>query len=311
MQPFFDPLGVRFFRCGKIFDIRITEKLLIDGINGNHLPRGEPAFFDDRLFGNVADANFGAHEEKAIFGDFIAGGSEAVSIKAGGNDSAVAERESGRSVPRLIHALVIFVKSPNFGGKGFLGAVGGRNKHKHCMEGTAARNGEKFEGVIQAGGVASAGLDDGVQKREIGRVEAGMREIGFAGVNPVTISPKRINFSVVSDHAERVGERPSGESIGAISLVEDGQGGLVSGILKIEVEAFELSASEHAFVNDDSGAKGGDIKWGGAVCGTAVFDFVPSQKENHFKSIIREFFGVGSSDKELFDSGGGEGGLFP
>jgi hypothetical protein len=179
------------------------------------------------------------------------------------------------------------------------------------MEGTAARNGEKFEGVIQAGGVASAGLDDGVEKREIGRVEAGMGEIGFAGVNPVTISPKRINFSVVSDHAERVGERPSGESIGAISLVEDGQGGLVSGILKIEIEAFELSTSQHSLVDDDSGAEGGDIEWRSAVCGTSMFDLVPRQKENHFKSIIRKLFRVGPCDKELFDSGGGEGGLFP
>jgi hypothetical protein len=205
---------------------------------------------------------------------------------------------------------VVLVKSPNFGGKGLLGAVGGGNKHKHCVEGTAARNGEKFEGVIQAGGVASAGLDDGVQKREIGRVEAGMREIGFAGVDPVTIAPERIDFAIVSDHAERVSEWPSGESIGAVSLMEDGERGLESRILKIEVEAFELSASEHAFVNDDSGAKGGDLKWGGAISGTAMFDLVPRQKENHFKSIIRKFFRVGPCDEELFDTRGREGGLF-
>jgi hypothetical protein len=93
--------------------------------------------------------------------------------------------------------------------------------------------------------------------------------------------------------------------------MEDGERGLESRILEIEVEAFELSASQHSLVDDDSGAEGGDIEWRSAVSGTAVFDLVPRQKENHFKSIIREFFGVGSSDKELFDSGGGEGGLFP
>jgi hypothetical protein len=136
-------------------------------------------------------------------------------------------------------------------------------------------------------------LDDWVQKREIGRIEAGVREIGFAGVNPVTIAPKRIDFAIVSDHAERVGEWPSGESIGAISLVEDGKGGLESGILEIEIKAFELSASQHSLVDDDSGAKGGDIEWRSAISGTPMFDLVPRQKENHFKSIIREFFGVG------------------
>ena len=138
-----------------------------------------------------------------------------------------------------------------------------------------------------------------------------MREIGFAGVDPVTIAPKRIDFAIVSDHAERVGEWPSGESIGAISLVEDGQGGLVSGILKIEIEAFELSTSQHSLVDDDSGAEGGDIEWRSAVCGTAMFDLVPRQKENHFKSIIRKFFRVGPCYEELFDTRGGEGGLFP
>ena len=129
-----------------------------------------------------------------------------------------------------------------------------------------------------------------------------MREIGFTGMDPVTVAANRINFAVVGDHAEGVGEGPSRESVGAVALMENGQSGFVSGILEVEVETFELGAGEHAFVNEKAGAEGGNIEGRGAIGSTAVFDFVAGQKKRKFKGVVGKFFGVGPSDQKLFDA---------
>jgi len=149
-----------------------------------------------------------------------------------------------------------------------------------------------------------------MEEGEIGGVETWVREIGFAGMNPVTVAANGINFSVVGDHTEGVGEGPSREGVRAVALMENCQSGFVSGILEVEVEAFELGAREHAFVNEKAGAEGGNIEGRGAIGSTAVFDFVAGQKEGKFKGIVGKFFGVGPGDEKLFDAWGGGSSLF-
>ena len=154
-------------------------------------------------------------------------------------------------------------------------------------------------------------MDNGVKERKIGGVEAWVGEIGFAGMDPVAVPADGINFSVMSDHAEGVGERPGGESVGAVALMENGQSGFVGRILEVEVETFELGAREHAFVNEKAGAEGGDIKRRGAGGGAAVFDFVAGKKEGQFEGVVGKFFSVGAGHEKLFDSWSGGGSFFP
>ena len=149
-----------------------------------------------------------------------------------------------------------------------------------------------------------------MEEGEIGGVETWVREIGFTGMNPVTVATNRINFTVVSDHPEGVGERPSREGVGAVALMENGQSGFVCGVLEVEVEAFELGAGEHAFVDEKAGAEGGNIEGRGTIGRAAVFDFVAGQKEGKFKGIVGKFFGVRPGDEKLFDAWGGGRGFF-
>ena len=149
-----------------------------------------------------------------------------------------------------------------------------------------------------------------MEEGEIGGVETWVREIGFAGMDPVTVATNRINFSVVGDHTEGVGERPSRESVRAVALMENGQSSFVSGILEVEVEAFELGTCEHAFVDEKAGAEGGNIEGRGTIGSAAVFDFVAGQKEGKFKGIVGKFLGVGPGDEKLFDAWGGGRGFF-
>jgi hypothetical protein len=65
---------------------------------------------------------------------------------------------------------VVLVKSPDFRGECFFRAEGGGNKHQHGVKRPTTGDGEEFESVIEAGRVTSTGLNDRVEKREIGGI---------------------------------------------------------------------------------------------------------------------------------------------
>lgn len=311
LQTVFHPLAVRFFGGGEFFNIGVAQKFFVDRINRNHFARGETTFFNDRFFGNVADPDLGPHKKESILGDFIAGRAKAVTIEAGGDDFAVAKGKGGRTIPRLVQAFVIFVEGANVGREGILRAIGGGDEHEHGVQGASPGNGEEFERVIETGGVASAGLNDRVEKRKIGGVEPGMRKVSFPRVNPVAIAAEGIDLAIVGDHTKGVCEGPGGEGVGAVALVKNSEGSFVGGILQIEIKAFELGAGQHPFVDDGAGTEGGNIERRGTIGGATVFDFVSRQEEGHFESIVGKFFGIGPSHKELFDPRSGKGGFFP
>ena len=133
-----NPLGVGLGGGGKVFDISVAEKFFGDGIDGDHFARSEAAFLDDGFFRDIANADFGAHDEETIFGDFVAGRAEAVAVETSGDDSPVAKSKGGGTIPRFVEALMIFVEGADFGGEAILGVKGGRDEHEHGMERAAA-----------------------------------------------------------------------------------------------------------------------------------------------------------------------------
>jgi len=108
-------------------------------------------------------------------------------VQAGGDHPAVAEGKGGRAVPRLIQTFVVLVESADIFRKVILRAEGGGDEHEHGIQRAAAGDGEEFESVIQAGGVAAPGLNDRVEQREIGRRDAGAGEVGLSGADPVAV----------------------------------------------------------------------------------------------------------------------------
>ena len=133
-----NPLGVGLGGGGKVFDISVAEEFFGDGIDGDHFARSEAAFLDDGFFRDIANADFGAHDEETIFGDFVAGRAEAVAVEASGDNSPVTKSEGGGTIPRFVEALMIFVEGADFGGEAILGVKGGRDEHEHGMERAAA-----------------------------------------------------------------------------------------------------------------------------------------------------------------------------
>ena len=97
---------------------------------------------------------------------------------------------------------------------------GFRNQHGHGVGQVAAGHEEQFEGVIEAGGIAAGGGDDGEQLLDIGS-EQRRGQDGLARVHPVDVAAEGIDFAVVGDVAVGMGELPGGEGIGGEALVDE------------------------------------------------------------------------------------------
>jgi hypothetical protein len=58
LQAVLDPLAVWFLRGGEFFDVGVAQEFFVDRIDRDYFSGGEAPFFNDRFFGNVADADF-------------------------------------------------------------------------------------------------------------------------------------------------------------------------------------------------------------------------------------------------------------
>ena len=87
----------------------------------------------------------------------------------------------------------------------------------------AAGHEEELKGVIEAGGIATGGRDDGEEFLDVG-TEQWRGQDGLAGVHPVDVAAERVDFAVMGDVAVGVGELPGGEGVGGEALVHQAEG---------------------------------------------------------------------------------------
>jgi hypothetical protein len=84
----------------------------------------------------------------------------------------------------------------------------------------AARKVEKFDGIIQRSGIASARLDNGKYFFDIVSEKIGTK-YRLARIHPVDISAQSVDFSVVADVPERMRQLPVGKRVGGKSLMHE------------------------------------------------------------------------------------------
>ena len=87
------------------------------------------------------------------------------------------------------------------------------------MREATARCDEKLKHVIEASRVALARHNERQKLRQIVTDDFALQE-RFAGAKAVQVTAQGVDFTVVSEIAERVSQRPSRERVGRITLVK-------------------------------------------------------------------------------------------
>ena len=154
-----------------------------------------------------------------------------------------------------------------------VGAVGGRHEHRHGVQDAAAAHRKNLQRIVEAGGIGAAGLDDRLEKVDVGSPEIGF-QLSLAGMHPIPVATDRVDLAIVGEHAERMGQRPGREGVCAVALVEKRDGRLVVRIRQVGVELFQGSRNEEALVNNCAVRERRSVEIFDFVGSSAILDFV-------------------------------------
>ena len=189
-------------------------------VHNQHLAWLQTAFFQYLVRLETYDSGFARHDHHSCFRDQISGRAQSVPVQHPACIASVSEQQGGRSVPWLHQYRMVFVEGFQvFADRVF---VIERLRYKHChgMRKAHAGHHEEFQNIVQGCTVAHSGLDyraDGLYVRDF---RCG--EDAFPCFHPGPVSSDGVDFSIVRQHPERLGETPCRERVRAESGVHEG-----------------------------------------------------------------------------------------
>ena len=203
----FEPVRERMF-----IDVLLLQFLIVDDPALYRVDEENPArvqaFLDFDVFRrNVEHPDFRSHHHEVVFRHVVTRRAQAVAVEDGANHAAVRECDRGRPVPWLHEATVILVESAPVGAHRFVRAPRLGDHHEHGERQRTPGHVEEFEHLIETGGVRIAFEHDRKQLLQVVAEQIRFAQ-GFARAHPVRIAAQRVDFAVVGDIAERLGERP-------------------------------------------------------------------------------------------------------
>ena len=166
------------------------------------------------------------------------------------------------------------------------------------MQDPAAAHREDFDSIVEAGGIGSSRLDDGLQQVDVLAPEIRL-QFGFAGVHPIPVAAHGVDFAIVRKHAERLRQRPGGEGVRAVALVEKRDRRLVIFARQVGVEFFERRGNKEPFVDDRAVRKRRNVKIRDLVGCGAVLDFVAREEKPALVVVVPH--SRGAADQHMLD----------
>ena len=228
-------------------------------VDQDHLPGPEGALLLHLLGREVEHPRLGGEHHEPVLGDGVARGPQAVAVEQGPDHVAVAEGHRGGAVPGLHQARVKLEEAAQVGSHGVLRPPRLGDEHEHGVLDVAAAGGEQLEHVVEAGGVAAALVDDRQQLLEVGAEQVGL-QLRLARADPVEVAAQGVDLAVVRQVAERLSKFPGGERVGAVALVDDGQGALEQRLVEVQVEGRDLGRHHEAFVDHGAAREAGNVE---------------------------------------------------
>ena len=228
-------------------------------VDEEHFARLQAPFLDNFFFRNRQYSHFGGQHHQIVIGNVIARGPQAVTVEGGADLPSVGKGDGGGAVPGLHDPRIIFVKCPPFFvHQGVAGPCFGYQKHHGVGQGIAARH-EKFQGVVDTGGIGLTLGDERPDLVEI--VSKKLRGHGAAAcIHPVEVTAQGVDLAVVTENPERLGQAPSGEGVGGKALMHQGQSRNHAFVGKVLVKTPHLMGQHHALEQQGSRREGENIE---------------------------------------------------
>ena len=299
---FLHPAAVRHAPGHFILGFSIGYQPVVHQVAVNHLPGTEAAFAGYFFRGNVRHARFRSQNENIIRGQRIARGAQAVAVQHGASIDAIGKNDGGRTVPGLHHGGVVFKETAHIRPQMVIDAPGLRHEHKHDMAQVPSGGGQQLNHVVQAGGIALAGGNKRQQLLQVIPQQSG-RQMRLTHAQVIQVPAQGIDFPVVGQIPEGMGQAPGWERIRAVALVDKSQGGFEMLAGQISVKSFNLRAEEQPLVHNAAAGAAAHI-----TAFHAPFHFPAHHEQFAFKfRLIRKTAAV---NEQLTDQGARALGVF-
>ena len=241
-----------------LFDLVVKLDPALHHVRQQHPPRLQPGALDDLFRGKVHDAHLGGQNQPLVVGQIVAQGAQTVAVQRRANGVAVREKKGGGAVPGLHHGGVVVIHVPAAAAHVPL-AVPGLGDGDHHRQGQLhAGEHEKFQGVVQHGGVGACGVYHRQHLVHVVFQQPGVHGL-LPGQHTVNVALNGVDLSVVEKKPVGVGPLPAGEGVGGKAGVYQRQGRTAALVLQIGVEAAQLLHKEHALVYDGAAGERGNV----------------------------------------------------
>ena len=255
---FLNPAAVRLETRDLRFDFRVVADAPVFEVEVDHLSGTEASMFQHGAGRDVEHAGFRSENEGAVGGNGVAGGTQSGAVEHGSGVDAVGKRDGGGTVPRLHDRGMIFEEPADVLSDMVILAPGLRHEHQHGVRQRAAAFHKKFKRVVQRSRVALSVRNDGDDFLDVFAEQRGFQH-RFTRSHVIEIAADRVDFTVVREIAERVGERPGREGVRAVTLVDNRKRALEVFACQIRVELGNLMREKQSFVNNGAGREAHDI----------------------------------------------------
>ena len=234
-------------------DLVVGNEAALLEVDEQHLAGLQPPLGDDLVLRNLQHAHFGRHHDAVVAGDEIARRPQSVAVERRADLAAVGERDRGGAVPRLHQRGVIFVEGAALFIHQRVAGPRFRNHHHDGVRERVAALHQKFERVVEAGGVGLSFIGDRPQPADVLAEQFGVHG-GLPRRHPVDVAAQRVDFAVMGDHPVGMRQRPGREGVGREALMHQRQRAFEILLVQIGIVLAELVGEEHALV--DHGAAG-------------------------------------------------------
>lgn len=245
----FHPAAVGHAPGHFILGFRIGHQTVVHQVTVDHLSGAQAALAGHFFRGNVRYARFRGQDENIVRGQRVAGGAQAVAVQHGARVDAVGEDDGGRAVPRLHQGGMVFKEAAHVRPQMVVDAPGLRHEHEHGVAQVAPGGGEQFHHVVQAGGIALSGRNEGQELLQVIPQQGG-GQVRLPHAQMVQVSAQGVDFPVVGQVAEGMGQAPRGEGVRAVALVDEGQRRFETLMAQVFVKSVNLRAEEQSLIHD-------------------------------------------------------------
>ena len=209
---FVEPFGIGVFAGQSLLDVAVDEYLTLLGVDHKNLARFESRCAFDILGLDGEGSGLGGYHEFAVLCDDHTRRAQTVAVESATGISSVGENDGCRAIPRGHEDGVVLIECLETAREWVLVIDAFRHKHSQRMWQTHARAYEEFQGIVKRCTVAHAGLYHLADILHLAKI-LGLND-GLACRHPEAVAAYGVDFAIVADQAEWLGEPPGGEGVG-------------------------------------------------------------------------------------------------